>query len=239
MRRWFEAEGVELKTEADGRVFPVTDDSRRWPTRCNRCSQSRCTIQRRGAAATTTIDVADGGFAVTTGDDAYEAAAVVLATGSAPGYALAKALGHEPVKPCRRCSPSGSSRRCSRASPACPCRDARVELKGAKKKPPPPTRGPLLVTHRGLSGPAALDCRRSRRGSCRTAGMGYARGRFTTGRVAGRRALDARRAQEEACGATVAGTTRPFSQLPKRLWARLVAHANVREVTTRPHLCGN
>ena len=26
MRRWFEAE-VELKTEADGRVFPVTDDS--------------------------------------------------------------------------------------------------------------------------------------------------------------------------------------------------------------------
>ena len=32
----------------------------------------------------------------------------------------------------------------------------RVELKGAKKKPPPPTRGPLLVTHRGLSGPAAL-----------------------------------------------------------------------------------
>jgi predicted flavoprotein YhiN len=26
-REWFEAEGVELKTEADGRVFPVTDDA--------------------------------------------------------------------------------------------------------------------------------------------------------------------------------------------------------------------
>ena len=47
-----------------------------------------------------TIDVAGAGRRDQS-DDAYDAAAVVLATGSAPGgYALAKALGHEPVKPC-------------------------------------------------------------------------------------------------------------------------------------------
>ena len=33
--------------------------------------------------------------------------------------------------------------------------------------------------------------------------------------------------KKKHAGATVAGATRPFAQLPKRLWARRVAHANV------------
>ena len=51
--------------------------------------------------------------------------------------------------------------------------------------------------------------------------------------------------KKKHAGATVAGATRPFAQLPKRLWARLVAHANVREgcrggsVASLPPVCGN
>ena len=200
MRRWFEAEGVELKTEADGRVFPVTDDSQTIADALRNAAHKAGVLFKGGAAATT-IDVAGDGFAVKTGDDAYDAAAVVLATGSAPGgYALAKALGHEPVKPC----PSLFSFRVKSpvleglAGLSVP--DARVELKGAKKKPPPPTRGPLLVTHRGLSGPAALRLSAFKARELQDCGYKASPWRIYYGRVAGRRALDARRAQEEACG---------------------------------------
>ena len=82
MRRWFEAEGVELKTEADGRVFPVTDDSQTVADALRNAAHKAGVLFKGGAAATT-IDVAGDGFAVKTGDDAYDAAAVVLATGSA------------------------------------------------------------------------------------------------------------------------------------------------------------
>mmetsp|Transcript_5606 Transcript_5606/g.14190 ORF Transcript_5606/g.14190 Transcript_5606/m.14190 type:complete len:429 (-) Transcript_5606:26-1312(-) len=230
MRRWFEAEGVELKTEADGRVFPVTDDSQTVADALRNAAQ-KAGVSFRGGAAATTIDVAGAGFAVKTGDDAYDAAAVILATGSAPGgYALAKALGHEPFKPC----PSLFSFRVKSpvleglAGLSVP--DARVELKGAKKKPPPPTRGPLLVTHRGLSGPAAL--RLSAFKARELQDCGY-KGTLVADLLpdaspgAVRSTLDAHKKMH--AGATVAGATRPFAQLPKRLWARLVAHANVRE----------
>ena len=194
MRRWFEAEGVELKTEADGRVFPVTDDSQTVADALRNAAHKAGVLFKGGAAATT-IDVAGDGFAVKTGDDAYDAAAVVLATGSAPGgYALAKALGHEPVKPC----PSLFSFRVKSpvleglAGLSVP--DARVELKGAKKKTaaadawapardaPRPFRACRAPTV-GVQGAGAAGLRVQR----------YARRGFTTGRVAGRRALDARR----------------------------------------------
>ena len=208
----------------------MTDDSQTVADALRNAAHKAGVLFKGGAAATT-IDVAGDGFAVKTGDDAYDAAAVVLATGSAPGgYALAKALGHEPVKPC----PSLFSFRVKSpvleglAGLSVP--DARVELKGAKKKPPPPTRGPLLVTHRGLSGPAAL--RLSAFKARELQDCGY-KGTLVADLLpdaspgAVRSTLDAHK--KKHAGATVAGATRPFAQLPKRLWARLVAHANVRD----------
>ena len=230
MRRWFEAEGVELKTEADGRVFPVTDDSQTVADALRNAAQKAGVLFKGGAAATT-IDVAGDGFAVKTGDDAYDAAAVVLATGSAPGgYALAKALGHEPVKPCPLLFSFRVKSPVLEGLAGLSVPDARVELKGAKKKPPPPTRGPLLVTHRGLSGPAAL--RLSAFKARELQDCGY-KGTLVADLLpdaspgAVRSTLDAHK--KKHAGATVAGATRPFAQLPKRLWARLVAHANVRD----------
>jgi hypothetical protein len=228
MRRWFEAEGVELKTEADGRVFPVTDDAR-TVAEALRNAAEEAGVAFRGGAAATTIRVADAGFTITT-DEVFEARAVVLATGSAPGgYALAEALGHAPVRPC----PSLFSFRVASdvleglAGLSVP--DARIQVKGAKKArgPPPPTRGPLLVTHRGVSGPAAL--RLSAFAARELQECDY-QGTLVVDLLpdeAVRSALDAHKKQH--AGATVAGAQRPFAQIPKRLWARLVGHAAVRD----------
>ena len=51
MRRWFEAEGVELKAEADGRVFPVTDDSQTVADALRNAAQKAGVSFRGGAAA--------------------------------------------------------------------------------------------------------------------------------------------------------------------------------------------
>lgn len=228
MRRWFEAEGVELKTEADGRVFPVTDDARTVADALRNAAQEAGVVFQGGAAATT-ISVADAGFTVTA-DEVFEAKAVVLATGSAPGgYALAEALGHAPVRPC----PSLFSFRVASdvleglAGLSVP--DARIQVKGAKKArgPPPPTRAPLLVTHRGVSGPAAL--RLSAFAARELQECDY-QGTLVVDLLpdeAVRASFDAHKKQHS--GATVAGAQRPFAQIPKRLWARLVGHAHVRD----------
>src|SRR5205085_7318508 len=65
---WFAARGVELKTEEDGRMFPVTDDSATIVDCLQRAVESagvrlRTSIGVRSAARTTTASGAPG-FAV-------------------------------------------------------------------------------------------------------------------------------------------------------------------------------
>ena len=115
---------MELKTEADGRVFPVTRDLQTVAARIANAAQKAGVLIKGGAAATT-IDVAGDGFAVKTGDGAYDAAAVVDAPPVPHLAGLRAGQGARPralPSPARRSFRSGSSRRCSRASRACPCR---------------------------------------------------------------------------------------------------------------------
>ena len=101
----------------------------------NAAQKAGVPIQRRSAA--TTIDVAGDGFAVKTGDDAYDAAAVVFATGSrTTGYAR---QGARP--PARQALPaavfcSGSSRRRAEArGPVRAGRARRIERREEEAAP--------------------------------------------------------------------------------------------------------
>ena len=126
---WFTSRGVILKTEADGRMFPVTDDSRtivdaisRAVTEAGAELRMRERVERVELRGTNSGggeeeeegDEDDGGgrFAVTlssrSSDDASSGRvvveerfdAVILATGSFPtGHEIARSLGHTIVKP--------------------------------------------------------------------------------------------------------------------------------------------
>ena len=68
-KAWFEAEGVTLKTEADGRVFPVTDDARTVADALTRAAEAAGVDVRAGDAVTAIDALGDGGFAVSAGGE--------------------------------------------------------------------------------------------------------------------------------------------------------------------------
>ncbi len=228
---WYEARGVTLKTEADGRMFPVTDDS---ATIVN-CLQSAAT--RSGVRVVTSVGLRDlrrearGGFAVDLTDGtAVVAGAVVLATGGnrhSVAWRVVEALGHtiEPPVPSLFTFHVSDPRIEGLAGLAV----AEVELSvpGTKLR----ERGPVLVTHAGLSGPGVL--RLSAWGARELAGCDH-RFEFRLNWCGGKKpevvraelaTLRAANPRRRAAGAGLPA-------LPARLWERLAAAAGCPPETT-------
>jgi predicted Rossmann fold flavoprotein len=170
---WFESQGVELKTEADGRMFPVTDSSEtivnclvnaaadagvKVYTGTPVKSVRRCEIPPQPSL--------DGSMRVEAGDYQFEVGLktgeviecdrLLLATGSNPqAYRWLKDFGHtvEPPVPSLFTFNLPDPRLQDLAGIS--VSDARIKLADAGKLLSEQT-GPLLITHWGLSGPAVL-----------------------------------------------------------------------------------
>jgi predicted flavoprotein YhiN len=253
---WFAERGVTLKTEADGRLFPVTDDSAtiveclqreaarvgvevrtRWPVRSLRRSSSGGFLAESTAGAPV-APAAPVGERSTVGrldaGEVLQAACVILATGGAKsvgGGTLAESLGHtiEPPVP---------------SLFTFHCRDARIEglaglaVADAEVSVPDTDlrrRGPVLITHGGLSGPAILTL--SAWGARVLAGLGY---RFTLALnlVPGRTREQVRselRAQRTEHPRRRVSSGGPFA-VPLRLWERLTAAAGMGPEVTWSHV---
>ncbi|MBK9304880.1 MAG: NAD(P)/FAD-dependent oxidoreductase [bacterium] len=152
---WFARRGVELRAQPDGRYFPVTDSSRTVVDALLRAAREAGVELRPGCGLRSAARAADGGFALETDAGPLRARALLLATGGGSGNAgwtAAADLGHTVAPPV----PSLFTFRCRdprlRDLAGIAFTDAEVRLAGAK----PRRRGPLLVTHDGLSGPAVL-----------------------------------------------------------------------------------
>jgi predicted Rossmann fold flavoprotein len=151
---WLEQRGVRLKTESDGRVFPVTDQSETI-VECLLHTAQRANVSIRTQVSIAAIERGDrSGFVVrsTTGE-VLNADRVLLATGSNPqGHAWAAALGHtiEPPVPSLFTFTIDDARLQGLAGVSVP--NARVEIASTSLT----QSGPLLITHWGLSGPAIL-----------------------------------------------------------------------------------
>jgi predicted Rossmann fold flavoprotein len=147
---------VALKTEADGRMFPITDDSETIVD-CLVRSAQRAGVQVVTGAAVTEVVPSAAGFTVqlkggkTMGGDRF-----LIATGSHPlGYRLAASLGHELVPPVPSLFTFNIEdvRLAELAGVAVPLVRVKLLVEGQK---PLEQEGPLLITHWGVSGPAVL-----------------------------------------------------------------------------------
>lgn len=150
---WFEAKGVKLKCEPDGRMFPTTDSSETIAQCLEEAARSAGVTVRLGTIVKS-LSYQDG-FKLTLRDSAEDFDFVVLATGGSPaGFALAGALGHHMVSPVpslftfnikdpRLTDQSGVS-------------FAAVTLTLNTPSKKFVQNGPLLITHWGLSGPGVL-----------------------------------------------------------------------------------
>lgn len=225
---WFESRGVTLKTEADGRMFPVTDDSA-TVIDCLVGAARSAGVELRLRAPVVGVEAADdgaAGFLVKLGDGTVLSAdRVLIATGGAPaGFRWAEALGHavEPHVPSLFTFNVRDPRLEGLAGVSVP--HARVRVEGAKAA----HEGPLLVTHWGLSGPAVL------RASAWDARLLHDRGYEVVVTVDWRPDLSEEqvrqalaRAKEEDARKTVLASG-PFD-LPQRLWRALAAAAGAPE----------
>lgn len=97
---WFARHGVELKTEADGRMFPVTDNSATI-THCLEQTAMDHRVQIRTKAAAVSVIREQEKFIVELRNGVkLEGDRLLLATGSSPqGYRIAQKLGHTLIPP--------------------------------------------------------------------------------------------------------------------------------------------
>ncbi|MBD2260020.1 NAD(P)/FAD-dependent oxidoreductase [Pseudanabaena sp. FACHB-2040] len=153
---WFSRRGVALKTEADGRMFPTTDDSGTIID-CLMDRAGRAGVRLRTGAAVRSLQRVNEGFElVLRSQEILNCDRILLATGSHPtGYALAQSLGHTVISPVPSLFTFNVKDKALQALAGVAVDPVVLTLKLPGQKPLTQT-GPLLVTHWGLSGPAVL-----------------------------------------------------------------------------------
>ncbi len=160
MIAWLAERGVETKTEEDGRMFPVSDDSATI-VECLTAAAEKAGVRvvtSMGVrkAERTNRDGEPPSFWITLTDSSgVRGDRLLLATGgnrSSAGFMIAEALGHaiEPLVPSLFTFHIDDARLVGLSGVA--VENAVVSVPGTKLK----TDGPMLVTHWGLSGPAIL-----------------------------------------------------------------------------------
>lgn len=169
---WFEARGVELKAEADGRMFPVTDSSQTIIDCFMKCARDAGVVLKTGIALLDLQADHDGRFSLHfSNGEMVRADKVCITSGSLKASPLTSAiesLGHsiEPLVPSLFAFNIPDQRLEELAGLS-------VQDAGVKTIPKSPVQsGPVLITHRGLSGPAIL--RLSAWEARRFAGQDYA-----------------------------------------------------------------
>ncbi len=170
---FFERNGVSLKIEEDGRVFPKTDSSRTIiDFFLERASRFGIQIfKHSGVTAFGQVSIDGNRFwEVQSIKKKYTSKKVLVATGSSQKiWGLLKDLGHEIVMPfpslftfnikderIRNLPGISTKARVAIFSNSIPRKKITIKLKSQTAKPLLTSEGPILITHWGLSGPAIL-----------------------------------------------------------------------------------
>ena len=153
---WFESRGVKLKVEADGRMFPVTDSSQTIVDCLMNAAQRAGVDLRLNSTVETAIRTDGGKFELSlTHGQKISCDELLLATGGCRAAAagqLAVSLGHTLESPVPSLFTFQIESPWLRLLAGVSTGLAEVAVPAAKLR----ERGPLLVTHWGLSGPAIL-----------------------------------------------------------------------------------
>ena len=228
---WFAARGVPLKAEADGRMFPTTDDSQTIID-CFQQEARRLNIRLEKNLGLKALNVTeDGNFLMEMSDGRFiPAGRVALTAGSLKASPLLRSLeqiGHriEPLVPSLFAVNLADARTHGLAGISVPLATVRTARKGSSQS------GPLLITHRGLSGPAIL--RLSAWEARDLHDQNYHFDLFINwlGDQSEAQVTDRFAELRRSAGSTrVRKST--LEPLPKRLWERFVENSGIGEETT-------
>lgn len=222
---WFLERAVKLHAEADGRMFPVTNSSQTIiDCLLGACDKYGITIYPKKSIVN--IDkVGDAFHLATTQGEEFECGKLLIATGGSnktEGYQWLEKLGHSINPPVPSLFTFNLTEKNITSLSGLSVPDAEVKIAGTKLS----HRGPLLITHWGLSGPAVLKL--SAWGARILQEKDY---QYTVlvNWVSGEKEPEVRKMlesfQQENPLKKVAG--QPPFQLPKRLWEYLAGKAGV------------
>ena len=148
---WFEKHGVELKIEADGRIFPVSNSSQTIID-CFLKATQKLGITVLTGQSVQSIFKKDSLWKVETQTENYLAEKLILATGSNPKvWEMLQNFGHAIVSPVPSLFTFNIKDSRIKELPGVAAH-VTVKVKDTKLS----STGPLLITHWGMSGPAIL-----------------------------------------------------------------------------------
>ncbi len=225
---WFQQRGVRLKAEADGRMFPVTDDSQTIID-CLLREAHRLGIQILTNQNVTAIKAPDSAEenlwrVKTQSEEVFQATKIMVATGGSPRiWQMLEELGHQiaPPVPSLFTFNIKDPRIAGLLGVSVP--EAMVSITEEHLQ----TTGSLLITHWGMSGPAIL--RLSAVGARLLHSRGYSfelsvNWLGTAKTEAAGESLSTAKAQ---WAKKMLSGNCPFPNLPGRLWERLTLAADI------------
>lgn len=153
--KWFEERGVKLKTEPDGRIFPATDDSQTIID-CLWGEMMRNKVMVYYHKSVEKIEKKGNQFLIHFADKSeYVADKVLIAMGGFPKkeqYKWLEELGHTIESPVPSLFTFNMPKHPITELMGVSVADAGIKIQGTKIN----ERGPLLITHWGMSGPVVL-----------------------------------------------------------------------------------
>lgn len=151
--QWFESRGVSLKTEEDGRMFPVTDHSETI-IECLLSEAKKLGVEILLKQRISSITKTEAGFEIhyKEGSSLF-CRNLILATGNSPeGHAWAQQLGHTIQSPVPSLFTFNVPTSALKELSGIAVERAKLHIAESHYS----QTGPLLITHFGFSGPAAL-----------------------------------------------------------------------------------
>jgi len=152
---WFKQQGVILKTEEDGRMFPYSNDSQTIID-CFLKLAGELNIEIKTQCEVLSIQKKETGFTVRTNNNDLHADAIICALGGhnkTTAYQIIKELGHtidEPIPSLFTLNFPNEA--IKKELQGVSVQNAQVKIANSKLN----YNGPVLITHWGLSGPAVL-----------------------------------------------------------------------------------
>ncbi len=153
---WFESRGVQLKTEPDKRIFPVTDSSQ-TVIDCFLNEAERLRVRVRLRTGVEKLEFGKDKWQIETNTgESIAANFVIITTGSSSGmWSILEKLGHKIVPPVPSLFTFNINDKRIKGLEGLSVSSAQISILNLTRSRLSAT-GPLLITHWGISGPVVL-----------------------------------------------------------------------------------
>jgi predicted Rossmann fold flavoprotein len=224
--KWFEERGVEMKTEKDGRIFPVSNNSQTIID-CFLNEVHTKKIEVLYNHSVKSFKKNGESWILHTQEKTFSSSKVLISTGSNRNmWNMLKELNHTIVEPVPSLFSFNIDDKRISSIPGITINDVEIKVLNSKIS----SQGPLLITHKGLSAPSILKL--SAFGALEFASLGY---KFSISvnflKISVLECLEKLKTFKNNLSKKRVSKLSPFG-IPIRLWKELAAYSKIKEEKT-------